>query len=84
MTALLLQLEFATGIAAAAERDSSQNCNFRRRTQTRDLHADFGIHRVYDFITNYASKNKECFKIIKAQMFATLDKAKPRTQNTRG
>jgi hypothetical protein len=83
MTALL-KLEFATDIAVAAERDSSQICNFRRSTQTRDLHADFRIHRVYDFITNDASNNKECFKIIKAQMFTTLDNAKPRTKNTRG
>jgi hypothetical protein len=80
MTALLLQLEFSTDFAAAAESDSLQICNFRRRTQT---HADFRIPRFYDFITNDADNNKKGLKTVKVQMFATLDKAKPRTQNTR-
>ena len=48
------------------------------------MHAAFRIVRVYDFIANDEGSNKKCYKIMGVLVFGSLDKAKSRTQNTRG
>jgi hypothetical protein len=58
--------------------------NFPRRTSVRDMHKALHIPYVYDYITKNASNNQKSTKIMKMKMFATLDKAKPDTENIRG
>jgi hypothetical protein len=56
--------------------------NFLKRTSVRDKHTAFHIPYVYDYITKSGSKQKSS-KIMKMQLFATMDKAKPNTENIR-
>jgi hypothetical protein len=51
--------------------------NFSERTSVRDMHKAFHILYVYDYITNHAGNKQKSSKIMKMNMFATLDKAKP-------
>jgi hypothetical protein len=54
--------------------------NFPRHTPVRDLHMAFKLPHLRD----YAGNKQKSYKTMKMQMFATLDKANPDTENTRG
>jgi hypothetical protein len=58
--------------------------NFPKRTTVRDMHKAFHMPYVYDYITKSCRHKQKSSKIMKIKMFATLDKAKPDTQNIRG
>jgi hypothetical protein len=58
--------------------------NFPRRTPIRDLHMAFKLPYIYHYIKNYAGNKQKSYKIMKMQMFLTLDKAKGDTGNIRG
>jgi hypothetical protein len=49
-----------------------------------DMHGAFQIPYVYHYIINHAGNKQKSSKIMKMQLFATLDKAKPDTENIRG
>jgi hypothetical protein len=54
--------------------------NFLRLTSVRE-----SVYRMFMIIKqNYPGNKQKSFKIMKMQMFAILDKAKPDTRNTRG
>jgi hypothetical protein len=55
--------------------------NFPKCTPARDFHVTFKIRYVYYFIKSYAGKNQNSYKIIITEMFPTIDKAKPHTEN---
>jgi hypothetical protein len=57
---------------------------FPRRTPVRDLHLAFQIPVVYNYITKLCRQQAEVIQNHEMKMFATLDKAKPVTENTRG
>jgi hypothetical protein len=80
-----LRRQFAAHVAVPAERGSAQICNYPK-THTDPWFSTrlSRIARVYDFTTNDAGYNKMYYKIAGVQMLATLDRAKPRTQNTGG
>jgi hypothetical protein len=58
--------------------------NFPRRTVVRDLHMAFKLPYTYEYIKNYAINKPKSYKIMKMQMFATLDKENPDTGNIKG
>jgi hypothetical protein len=58
--------------------------NLPRCTLVRDVHVAFQIPYVYDYITEYAEDKQKSFTIMKIKMYATLDKAKPHTENIKG
>jgi hypothetical protein len=51
--------------------------NFPRLTSVRDLHVDFKIPYLYDYITNYVGNKQKSYKIMRMNMFAVYDKVKP-------
>jgi hypothetical protein len=53
--------------------------NIPSGASVRDMHASFHILYVYD----YMAGRQKSFKIMKMEMFMTLSKAKPDTENTR-
>jgi hypothetical protein len=58
--------------------------NFPRRTPIRDLHMAFKLPYIYDYTLNYEGNKQKSYNIVKMQIFATLDKASPDTENIRG
>jgi hypothetical protein len=59
--------------------------HFPRRTPVREIHVAFEIPYVYEISSlNCAGNRQKSYKITLTQMFATLDKAKPSTENIRG
>jgi hypothetical protein len=58
--------------------------NFRRRTPVRDLHMILYIYIYMITQQNYIGNKQKSYKIMKMQMFATLDKANRDTGNKRG
>jgi hypothetical protein len=58
--------------------------NFPRSASVRDMHVALQIPYVYDYITKSCRQQAEVIQIMKMKMFATLDKAKPNTENIRG
>jgi hypothetical protein len=58
--------------------------NFPRRTPVRDVHMALKLPYICDYITNYAGNKQKSYKIMKMQMFITLDKANCDTGNIRG
>jgi hypothetical protein len=58
--------------------------DFPRRTSVRDMHEAFPILYIYDYITKSCRKQAEVVQNHENEMFATLDKAKPDTENIRG
>jgi hypothetical protein len=48
------------------------------------MHVAFQIPYVYVYITKSAGNKQKSSKIMKMKMFATLDKARPDTENIRG
>jgi hypothetical protein len=71
-------------IAATAKSSSPRHWQSARRTSIRDMHKAFQISYVYDYITKSCRQKLKSTEIMKMQMFATLDKAKPDTENIRG
>jgi hypothetical protein len=57
--------------------------NLPRRIPIRDLHMDLKLPYIYDYVTKLCMQQKS-YKIMKMQMFATLDKVSPDTGNIRG
>jgi hypothetical protein len=58
--------------------------DFPRCTLVCELHTTFNIPYVYDFITKLCRQQAEVILNHDMKMFATLNKAKPYTENTRG
>jgi hypothetical protein len=58
--------------------------NFPKRTSVRDMHKAFNMPYVYDYITKSSRQQAEVIQNHENEMFATLDKAKPDTENMRG
>jgi hypothetical protein len=57
---------------------------FPRRTPVRDSHLAFKLPYVYDYITKLCRKKQKSYKTVILNIFATLDEAKPETENVRG
>jgi hypothetical protein len=51
--------------------------NFPMCTPIHELHMAFKLLCIYEYIKNYAGNKQKSYKIMKMQMFATLDKASP-------
>jgi hypothetical protein len=58
--------------------------NFPKRTSVCDMYKAFHIPYVYDYITKSCRQQAEVIQNHEMQLFITLDKAKPDTENIRG
>jgi hypothetical protein len=58
--------------------------NIPKFSPVRDLHMASKLPYIYDYITNYASSKQKPYKVMKMQLFFTLDKANPDSGNIRG
>jgi hypothetical protein len=58
--------------------------NFPRHTLVRDLHVAFKLPHLYDYITKLCRQQAEVIRNHENEKFATLDKVRSETGNTRG